>query len=149
MQRKQKEFLMFFKAMDQLFEGKQVVLIGDSETTAIRHYDDGEGNFIEIPLTPEELTERFSRLCCMNYTNKDGKTYYSSDDETKTTVLRQAAGHVLCKHSNVLWGEPKSGKRRDKIAIWELVGGKPKTDGIPKYHFDTDAWKVISALVRQ
>lgn len=140
---------MFIKALDEQYEGKPVVLVGASAETATRHYDDGDGNFVEIPLTPEELNARYSVLCRMNYTNKDGKHYYSSDGETTTTVLRFAAGHVLCKHQKVRWGDPKNDKRKTRIAIWEIVGNSVKTNGIPQYQFDEDAWKVISALVRQ
>jgi hypothetical protein len=140
--------IMFFKATDQKRDGKAIVLIGADEATATAHYDIGNGSYVEVPLTAEELNKRFSTLCRMNYTNKDGKTYYSSDAETKTTVLRSAAGRVLCKHDGVKWGA-KQDKRVSRIAIWEIVDGKPKTTGVPEFHYPETDWKVISALVRQ
>jgi hypothetical protein len=140
---------MFIKALAEKHDGKfPVSLIGADEATATKHFEQSPGVFVEIPLTKEELNTRFSALCRMNYTNKDGVTYYSSDAETKTTVLRSAASHVLCMHTGVKWGKAGN-KRVNRVAIWEIAGNAPKNPGIPTRHYEESEWKIISALVRQ
>jgi hypothetical protein len=123
--------------------GKSIVLMGNDAANLSKYYEDGE-NFVAIPLSPAELTVRYSAACKMHYTNKDGETYYSSDATTKTDVLKESGDKVLCKHTGVLWGG--KGKRVDRIAIWEVKDGRAVNPGIPEKHFPIEDWEMIKKL---